>query len=165
MGILKGLGRQFKPHSNEEHVVAIIASSTLRRAVWLYRAQNLIWAWLGLGTTVSTITFFEDPVAHAKLSPTGQVLSNHLDYVWNGMWAVGGIFLIFGVILFKVKLEVIGHILVTMALLIADAAIWVLHPHTPSAYLYAALALSSVSRMSYLLLTTRHEFGEDLDPS
>ena len=96
------------------------AATTPKQAYFLYRAQNLVWVWLGVAAVVSTAEYFARPA----LGPVLVTSSETFDVVRAVVFAIGGFLIATGVWTIRRAFEVMGHILFTTGVLLNIAALF-----------------------------------------
>ncbi len=94
------------------------AAADHRTAVRLYRAQNLIWAWLGVAAVLSALAYFARP----SLGLVEVTDSQALDTLRVLLFAFGGVGIATGVWTIHRVLEVWGHVFFSSGAIMTAAA-------------------------------------------
>lgn len=121
-----------------------------RRALRRYRAQNSIWLWLGVAAALSLITWLLDPQGEAGRTAIGRTLSGPMDDIWHVLLGAGGVLVFVGIWSFRVRAEIIGHMLVAVAVALNAAAVIAVTGLVATSLILIGVAAASASRMWYL---------------
>ena len=118
-----------------------------KHAKRLYRAQNMVWVWLGVSTVLSALAYFFRPDLGVVL-----VTKTHwVDLLRVVIFAVGGSFITIGVLAIRRAVEVIGHILFSAGSLITAVATTSFPgPQGLPIVLLVGLALASIFRAFFI---------------
>lgn len=125
------------------------------RARWLYRALNGVWIFLGFAAVLAAAQFYLDPASIAT-SSIGRSLSGPIDDLWNVFWAIGGLLIATGIWVMRPVIEIVGHLLFTVAVLTNALSVAVLLGPGPSFWLSISVAFASAARVVYLWVMTPH---------
>lgn len=124
---------------------AAVNPSSARR---LYRAQNLVWIWLGIAAMLQTVAWLVRP-------HLGFVLVSHsevFDALRFALFAIGGLLISVGVWTLERQLEVSGHVLfATGAILNAIITFSLPGRQVISLLLLVGLAVASGFRAYYIV--------------
>lgn len=122
--------------------VAFAATSS-KQAERLYRAQNLIWIWIGVASIISTATYFARP----NLGPSLVTSFELFDITRQMLFSIGGLAIIIGVWTIRRAIEVSGHIFFTTgAILNVIAALSV--PNTTGGHIFGTITLLGIAASS-----------------
>lgn len=90
--------------------------------MYLYRAQNVIWIWLGLAAVLSAVMYAFRP----RLGLVATTDSHLLDVSRELLFAVGGILIATGVWVIHRAVEIMGHIFFATGALLNTIAVAIL---------------------------------------
>lgn len=113
----------------------------------LYRAQNVVWIWLGIAAILSTVAYFERP----HLGPVLVTDSHAVDLLRVLLFAVGGFGISSGIWWIRRIVEVWGHLCFSSGAIITAAAEISLGLDPLSIALVSGLAVASALRVWYIV--------------
>lgn len=121
-----------------------------KRALMYYRAQNAAWMWLGLAAIVSAINWFIDPEKAAAKSAVGRQLVGPWDDLWTFFTALGGACILVGIWYFRIRLEIVGHFLLTAGIAVNFVAVIVVFGVTSTSIVLGGVCVASGWRAWFL---------------
>lgn len=133
-----------------ERLYEIMSHTQHRRALLYYRAQNSAWLWLGLATIVSAINWFHDPATAASKSAVGRELNGPWDDLWTLGTAIGGVCIVYGIWRFLIRVEIVGHLLLTAGVAVNFVAVVAVFGLTSTSIILGAVCVASGSRAWFL---------------
>lgn len=136
-----------------------------RVSVWIQRLSGVGFAFLGLLTVFSALTFFFGPTN--DLSAISRQLDDHAEAIWNAAWGLGGILVMFGALRPHILLEMIGQFILGASFVVYLVAIISVAGFSPAVYLVVFVIvlvglriyflINLAPRLVYLLADSEHE--------
>lgn len=118
------------------------AAVDLRAALRLYRAQNIVWVWLGIAAALSALAWLLRPA----LGPVLISPSEMVDAIRNGLFCYGGLLIAIGVWWIRRQLEVFGHVLFASGASLT--AVVTATAHLPGSHVLAVATTAGVAAAS-----------------
>jgi len=116
-------------------------------AVRLYRAQNVVWVWLGVVALLSMISYFARP----HLGPVIVTPNHGFDITRNIAFGVGGVGITCGIWVVRRVVEVWGHIFFATGAILTAIGEVTLHLDAVSIITTAGVAVASALRVWYIV--------------
>jgi hypothetical protein len=104
--------------------------------------------WLGLAVIITSLAFFLNPVV-AEQTSVGRTLKGPLDEIWNALYGISGVFVLYGLIKPRLHAELFGLILMISGILVNIVGIYSVRGITtslPSLTLLVAICLALAAR-------------------
>lgn len=124
-----------------------IARRAAREARRANRLAHGGWVLLALFAVISGISYF---VAPREVGSTALGTDPALPLVWNVLWLVGGLLVLPGVLVPHRMLELVGQVVLAIAVSMYSIAILIVAGPRPSFCMALAFALGAIARIVYL---------------